>query len=38
VAAVCRWLRMNNVRFRAMGPGDTIEIEVDLIEQMADAY
>jgi 3-hydroxyacyl-[acyl-carrier-protein] dehydratase len=31
--------RMNNVKFKAMvRPGDTIEIEVDLVERMADAF
>ena len=31
--------RMNNVKFKTMvRPGDTIEMEVELIEQMADAY
>jgi 3-hydroxyacyl-[acyl-carrier-protein] dehydratase len=31
--------RMNNVKFKAMvRPGDTIELEVDLVERMADAF
>jgi 3-hydroxyacyl-[acyl-carrier-protein] dehydratase len=31
--------RMNNVKFRAMvRPGDTIEMQVELVEQMAGAY
>ena len=31
--------RMNNVKFRNMvRPGDTIEIKVELVEKMADAY
>jgi 3-hydroxyacyl-[acyl-carrier-protein] dehydratase len=31
--------RMNNVKFKAMvRPGDTIEIEVELVERMADAF
>ena len=30
---------MNNVKFKAMvRPGDTIELEVDLVERMADAF
>jgi 3-hydroxyacyl-[acyl-carrier-protein] dehydratase len=31
--------RMNNVKFKIMvRPGDTIELEVDLVERMADAF
>jgi 3-hydroxyacyl-[acyl-carrier-protein] dehydratase len=31
--------RMNNVKFKTMvRPGDTIELEVDLVERMADAF
>ena len=31
--------RMNNVKFKAMvRPGDTVELEVELIEQMGGAY
>jgi 3-hydroxyacyl-[acyl-carrier-protein] dehydratase len=31
--------RMNNVKFKAMvRPGDTIEMDVDLVERMADAF
>jgi 3-hydroxyacyl-[acyl-carrier-protein] dehydratase len=31
--------RMNNVKFKAMvRPGDTIELEVELVERMADAF
>ena len=31
--------RMNNVKFKTMvRPGDTIELEVELVEQLADAY
>jgi 3-hydroxyacyl-[acyl-carrier-protein] dehydratase len=31
--------RINNVKFKAMvRPGDTIEMEVDLVERMADAF
>jgi 3-hydroxyacyl-[acyl-carrier-protein] dehydratase len=31
--------RMNNVKFKAMvRPGDTVELEVDLIERLADAF
>ena len=31
--------RMNNVRFKRMvKPGETIEIEVELVEQLADAF
>jgi 3-hydroxyacyl-[acyl-carrier-protein] dehydratase len=31
--------RINNVKFRAMvRPGDTIEMEVELVERMADAF
>ena len=31
--------RMNNVKFKSMvRPGDTIELEVELVERMADAF
>jgi 3-hydroxyacyl-[acyl-carrier-protein] dehydratase len=31
--------RMNNVKFKAMvRPGDTVELEVDLVERMGDAF
>jgi 3-hydroxyacyl-[acyl-carrier-protein] dehydratase len=31
--------RINNVKFKAMvRPGDTIEMEVELVERMADAF
>jgi 3-hydroxyacyl-[acyl-carrier-protein] dehydratase len=31
--------RMNNVKFKTMvRPGDTVELEVDLVERMADAF
>jgi 3-hydroxyacyl-[acyl-carrier-protein] dehydratase len=31
--------RMNNVKFKAMVcPGDTVELEVELVERMADAF
>jgi 3-hydroxyacyl-[acyl-carrier-protein] dehydratase len=31
--------RMNNVKFKAMvRPGDTIDLEVELVERMADAF
>ena len=31
--------RMNNVKFKTMvRPGDTVELEIDLVERMADAF